>query len=101
MDAGVREYLRQLADRWALFDVDEVDPTRGYDLLVAYDDVVAGVFQDAVAGSADALRSVPGIIEVVHLDRERLTLRGDSNRGDVEAALKDYWTPVLDATGLI
>jgi hypothetical protein len=67
----------------------------GDGFTVGYDDVVAHEEADLVAASADAVRAVPGVREVVHEDRELLLVRTDGRgrvaAADVEAVLRDFW----------
>lgn len=92
------EDLRRLLGGNAAFTV-SADSEMAATFVVVYDDVVAGTHEDLIADSAATLRTVPGVFEVVHEDREVLLVRASPDVGadGVAAVLHRFWDRAVTA----
>lgn len=84
--------LRELLRTDAAYQVSP-DTEMAAMFVVVYDELVARSYEQLVAASARALECVPGVLEVVHEDREVVLVRAspDLEIEELTAALRTFW----------
>jgi hypothetical protein len=76
------------------YDLDEdaaADPGSFGDFTVSYGDEVAADYQHLVAESISVIRAVPGVLRVLHEDRELIKVWGNVDHAGLDRELRRWW----------
>jgi hypothetical protein len=93
--------LRELLRADAAYQVSP-DTEMAAMFVVVYDELVARTYEQLVAASARALECVPGVLEVIHEDRDVVLIRAspDLRIEELTAALRTFWDRSVTLSGV-